>query len=117
MTQLFHVFECRSETKGLLQINPFTNPLLLAAALTSMVCVFGAVYHPVVSSVFLTTALTAAQMKTVLLCSLAAPAISSIVLLLSKKRPRRDHPTGQGAFDGKKSLPPQREALTEQYTG
>ncbi len=114
MTQLFHVFECRSETKGLLQINPFTNPLLLAAALTSMLCVFGAVYHPAVSSVFLTTALTAAQMKLVLLCSLAAPAISSVVLLLSKKRPRRNDLVGRGALEGQKSLPPQREALTSQ---
>ncbi len=117
MTQLFHVFECRNETKGLLQINPFSNPLLLAAALTSMFCVFGAVYHPAVSSVFLTTALSAAQMKTVLLCSLAAPAISSVVLLLSKKRPRRAGMTGQGAVGGQKSLPPQRETLAEQYTG
>ncbi|MEA5135652.1 MAG: cation-translocating P-type ATPase [Candidatus Fimivivens sp.] len=115
MTQLFHVFECRSETKGLLQINPFTNPLLLAAALASMACVFGAVYHPAVSSVFLTTALTFEQMKTVLLCSLIVPAISSVMLLFSKKRPRRSN--RDGVFDNKKSLSPQRKALNEQYTG
>ena len=110
MTQLFHVFECRSETKGLLQINPFTNPLLLAAALASMVCVLGAVYHPAVSSVFLTTALTGAQMKTVLLCSVAVPAISSVSLLFSKNRPRRSR-------NSQKSPSQERKALTEQYTG
>ncbi len=115
MTQLFHVFECRSETKGLLQINPFTNPLLLAAALASMGCVLGAVYHPAVSAVFLTTALTAEQMKTVLLCSLAAPVVSSVALLFSKKRPRRQRPSGGGVNVAQKSLPPQRETVSKQY--
>lgn len=114
MTQLFHVFECRSETKGLLQINPFTNPLLLAAALASMACVFGAVYHPVISTVFLTTALTLQQMKIVLLCSVAVPVISSVVLLFSKKRPRRP---GKETYIDKKSPLPQQKAFKEQYTG
>lgn len=111
MTQLFHVFECRSETKGLLQINPFTNPLLLAAALASMACVFAAVYHPVVSSVFLTTALTAKQMKIVLLCSVAVPVISSVTLLFSKKQPHR---LG-GVYESSKSLSPGREATEPLY--
>ena len=113
MTQLFHVFECRSETKGLLQINPFTNPLLLAAALASMGCVLAAVYHPAVSAIFLTTALTAGQMKTVLLCSLAVPVISSVMLLFSKKRLRR--PEGCGSPADEKGRPAQRESLAGPY--
>ena len=113
MTQLFHVFECRSETKGLLQINPFTNPLLLAASLASMACVFAAVYHPAISSVFLTTALTTNQMRTVLLCSVAVPVISSVTLLFSKKKPRR--PDSREAYGDKKGLLPQQKAFEEQY--
>lgn len=46
MTQLFHVFECRSETKGLLELNPFGNPLLLAAGIFSAACTAAAVWVP-----------------------------------------------------------------------
>ena len=113
MTQLFHVFECRSETKGLLQINPFTNPLLLAAAIFSMVCVLGAIYHPAVSAIFLTTPLTAQQLRIVLLCSIAVPAISSVSLLFSKQK--SDQSDKKGVQNNQKGPQTRQDAFKGQY--
>ena len=78
MTQLFHVFECRSEEKGLLSIDPFSNPFLLAAATVSAAAVMAAVFNRMACAVFMTVPLTVAQTVKVMAASAAVPIISSL---------------------------------------
>lgn len=91
MTQLFHVFECRSEDKGLLQLNPFGNPFLLVSVLFSVLCVALAIYTPLGAAVFASCPLSFLQLRFVLLCSAAVPLVNSLALMLS----------GQGRLTGK----------------
>ena len=85
MTQLFHVFECRSETRGLFELNPFGNPMLLASGIFSAACTAAAGWTPACHEIFMTAPLSIEQFGMVLLCSLAAPAASSISLWISRK--------------------------------
>jgi len=91
MTQLFHVFECRSEEKSLFEIDPFGNPLLIGAALISALAVFAVVNVPLLSQAFGTAALTFGEFKFVLAVSAAAPICSGVAMLFSKgdKKKRR----------------------------
>jgi Ca2+-transporting ATPase len=82
-TQLFHVLECRSETRSLLELNPFGNPLLLAAAAISAAAVALAVYFPPLQSVFATEALSAPQLRLSLAAGAAAPVCSIAAMAFS----------------------------------
>ncbi len=84
MTQLFHVFECRSEKRGILELNPFSNPLLFASVLISISVMLGALYVPAVSALFLTAPLSRAQVLIIILCSMMVPIFSSVSLTLSR---------------------------------
>jgi Ca2+-transporting ATPase len=54
MSQLVHVFECKSEEKNLFTINPFDNPQLLASVLVSVIVIALCVYYPPLMRVFST---------------------------------------------------------------
>jgi len=85
MTQLFHVFECRSEDKGLFSMDPFSNPFLLAAAAVSAAAVMAAVYCKFACAVFMTVPLAPVQTAKVIAASAAVPIISSIFFKTSKR--------------------------------
>lgn len=88
LTQLIHVFECKSETKSLFGINPFDNMKLLLAALLSAVIIFSVIFVPPLQIIFKTVALTPKQVLTVLGYCMVAPVISA-VFSGEKKRERR----------------------------
>jgi len=79
-TQLIHVFECKSETKGLFGINPLNNWWLIGAVGISVAMLGFAVYTPFLSGVFGTAALEWEQLKIVLSYSAAVPFLSSVIL-------------------------------------
>ncbi len=85
-TQLFHVFECKSEKRGLFEINLLNNPLLILAVFVSGGVSVAAVYMPILSNIFMTVPLSTQQMIFVVLSSLAAPIISSIALLMDRNK-------------------------------
>ena len=85
-TQLFHVFECKSEDKSLLQINLFSNPMLIFAVIASLGMSMLTVYHPFIQSVLMTAPMSADQMLRVFGYALIAPVLSSIWMLRPKKR-------------------------------
>ena len=62
MTQLAHVFECKSETKNIFTVPYFNNPKLILAALSSLCIIFAAIYVPFMQIVFSTTALSGEQL-------------------------------------------------------
>jgi len=84
-TQLFHVFECKSEDKSLFQIKLLSNPTLILAVLVSLGMSMLTVYHPLMQSVFLTAPLTGAQLLRVFGYSLVAPLLSSLWIMRPKR--------------------------------
>jgi len=58
ITQLIHVFECKSEKKSIFEIPVFNNIPLVLAVLCSLVMIFGVIYMPVFQSIFKTVPLS-----------------------------------------------------------
>ena len=84
-SQLIHVFECKSETKGLFSINPFSNIKLLLAVVFSFVVVFAAIYLPYAQLIFGTVAISSQILLISLAFSAAIPFISSFTFLGKRK--------------------------------
>ncbi|WP_194190896.1 calcium-translocating P-type ATPase, PMCA-type [Clostridium chrysemydis] len=57
LSQLFHVFECRSERHSIFQIKLFTNPYLVVAVLISIIMMCSVLYIPFLSGIFHTVPL------------------------------------------------------------
>ena len=73
MSQLFHVFECKSETKNIFTVPYFNNPKLILAVLCSAAAIFGAIYFPPLQTVFRTVPLNGKQVLISLGLTFAAP--------------------------------------------
>ncbi|HEX3025880.1 MAG TPA: cation-translocating P-type ATPase C-terminal domain-containing protein, partial [Clostridia bacterium] len=74
--QLIHVFECKSESKNLFQINLFNNFYLIASCIVSFLITLAAVYIPALQPVFGTTSLNLKEIIWVVLYSLIGPVLS-----------------------------------------
>lgn len=78
MSQLIHVFECKSETKSIFKINIFNNVKLILAVLVSTALLVMAVAFPPLQAVFETVTLTSHQLLIALGFSVAIPIVSAI---------------------------------------
>lgn len=76
MTQLFHVFDCRSESKFIWQIGLFTNLYLVAAVIISEILFLLVVYVPYLQAVFATVPLAAADWLLVVLASASVSGVN-----------------------------------------
>ncbi len=79
LTQLIHVFECKSEEHSLFKIHIFNNKALILAVLSSLVLLLSAIYIPFLSDIFSTTPLNLNQLVYVLLITLICPVAGAIV--------------------------------------
>ena len=79
MSQLIHVFECRSERRSLFRMNPFGNMKLVGAVLISGAVLAAAVTVPQLQVVFSTAAPDTVQLLVALGFSAAVPLISSVL--------------------------------------
>ncbi|MDE7293393.1 MAG: cation-translocating P-type ATPase [Oscillospiraceae bacterium] len=79
MSQLFHVFECKSEEKNIFTVPYFNNPKLLLAVLISAAVIFGAVYLPFMQTIFDTVPLSGQQLMICLGLAFLAPLIQCFV--------------------------------------
>ena len=52
VSQLIHVFECKSEEKTLFSVPFFSNPFMLFAVAVSIICLLLCIYIPFLSGVF-----------------------------------------------------------------
>lgn len=86
MSQLLHVFECRSERHSIFEINVLTNPYLLGAVLVSITMICGILYIPFLRGVFNTVALNLGQWLLVIFFSGIIFLINSIYLLIKSKK-------------------------------
>ena len=78
VSQLIHVFECKSETKPLFRIDIFSNVKLLAAVIISAAVLAAAVMLPQLRVVFETVSLTQGQLLAAIGMSAAVPVLSGI---------------------------------------
>jgi len=66
-SQLFHVFDCKSERRGIFEVGLFSNPLLVVAVLISVSMQLCVIYLPVLQAIFKTAALGAWQWLLILI--------------------------------------------------
>ena len=85
LSQLIHVFECRSEKHSLFEINPFTNLYLIGAVGISVIMLLCIVYIPFLQNVFHTIPLNFGQWLIILFFSSIISFINSLYLYLMHK--------------------------------
>ena len=85
MSQLIHVFECRSERHSIFEIKLFTNPYLVGAVSVSIVLICMVLYVPFLQDVFHTVALSLSQWLIVVFFSGIIALINSVYLLVKSK--------------------------------
>ena len=79
MTQLAHVFECKSETKNIFTVPYFNNPKLILAALSSLCIIFAAIYVPFMQVIFSTAALSGEQLAIAFGFAIFAPLLQCCI--------------------------------------
>lgn len=83
-SQLIHVFECKSEKKGIFGINYFSNIKLIFAVLASLAVILAAIYVPAIQMIFDTVALSKTPLLISLGFSFAVPVVSGIAGIFHK---------------------------------
>ncbi|MGL5380870.1 calcium-translocating P-type ATPase, PMCA-type [Clostridium sp.] len=86
MSQLLHVFECRSERHSIFEIKLFTNPYLVGACAISIIMVCSILYIPFLSGIFNTVPLMLNHWMIVLFYSGVIFIINSVYLLIKSKK-------------------------------
>lgn len=86
MSQLLHVFECRSERHSIFEINVLSNIYLLGAAIISITMICGILYIPFLRGIFNTVALNLGQWLLVIFFSGIIFLINSVYLLIKSKK-------------------------------
>lgn len=84
MSQLIHVFECRSEKHSIFEIKLFTNPYLVGAVLVSITMLMGIIYIPFFQKIFHTVALNIGQWAIVIFLSGIIAFINSVYLYINR---------------------------------
>ena len=85
LSQLIHVFECKSEVRTLFEINLFSNKYLLLSVIISIVMILGIIYVPFLQGIFKTTSMNLIQWLIVILFSGFIAVASSLYAILKRK--------------------------------
>lgn len=85
MSQLIHVFECRSERHSIFQIKIFTNIYLVGAVLVSIIMLSCVIYIPFLQGVFHTVPLAINQWLIILFFSGIIGFVNSVYLFIKNK--------------------------------
>jgi len=86
LSQLFHVFECRSERHSIFEIKIFTNPYLLVAVAVSVLMLLAVIYIDFFNKIFETTTLGLGQWLTVIFFSGIIGIMNSLYLFFKTKK-------------------------------
>lgn len=84
-SQLFHVFDCKSERRGIFEVGIFSNPFLVIAVMISAVMQISVIYLPFFQVIFKTTALDLWQWGVILVVAGGPSVIMGIVRLYRNK--------------------------------
>ncbi|GAA0177273.1 calcium-translocating P-type ATPase, PMCA-type [Clostridium sediminicola] len=85
LSQLIHVFECRSEKHSIFEIKFFTNIYLVGAVIVSIIMLVSIMYIPFFREIFHTTAIDLGQWVIIFFFSSIISFINSIYLLFFNK--------------------------------
>ncbi len=85
-SQLIHVFECKSEVKPLYKIDLLDNIPLIISVLLSGLCLFGAIFTPVLSGIFGAEGLSMTHILIAAGAAAAVPAAKALLSAFVKKR-------------------------------
>jgi len=88
LTQLIHVFECKSETRNIFQINLFDNIYLVFSVLISLAMILGVVYIPALQTIFRTVHLGLNGWLITCGLSFLVPVLATFFPVRSRKRRR-----------------------------
>lgn len=86
MSQLIHVFECRSEKYSIFEIKFYTNMYLVCAVLVSIVMLICVVYFPFLQKVFHTVPLNIGQWLIIIFFSGIISFINSVYLFVGRRK-------------------------------
>ena len=86
LSQLIHVFECKSESRTLFEINLLSNKYLLLSVIISVVMILGIIYVPFLQQIFKTTSMNLIQWGIVLLFSGFIAVASSVYALFKRSK-------------------------------
>lgn len=86
LSQLFHVFECRSEHRSVFTMNPFGNPTLLVSVLISAGVTAACVWWPPLSAIMQTAPLTPVLLAPAVVFAAAVPFAAGIINIFTRKR-------------------------------
>ncbi|MCI5800843.1 MAG: cation-translocating P-type ATPase [Oscillospiraceae bacterium] len=89
ITQLIHVFECKSEEKGLFGIPVLNNWRLIGAVGVSAAVLAASIWLPSMNFIFRTVPLSGRQVAALLGCCAAVPVISSLVIPMKHRRRKK----------------------------
>jgi Ca2+-transporting ATPase len=89
LSQLIHVFECKSERGNIFTVSYFNNGFLLFAVLFSAAVMFGCIYFAPLAGIFGSVALTYRQLVTAVVFAVIVPIASTLTL---STRPRVAQP-------------------------
>lgn len=85
VSQLIHVFECKSETKPIFRINISDNPTLIVSVLISLICLFAAIFLPALSGIFASPGMSFVYTLISILFAAAVPFMTAVFRALTKK--------------------------------
>ena len=80
LSQLIHVFECKSETRNIFRIPLFNNIFLVLAVICSLVMMLGVIYIPVLQNIFKTVPLGLNEWMIAGGLSFLAPVLTSMFM-------------------------------------
>lgn len=86
MSQLIHVFECRSENHSIFEIKLFTNMYLVGAVTVSVCMLLAIIYNPFLQGIFHTVPLHLGQWAMVMFFSGFISFINSLYLFCRKNK-------------------------------
>lgn len=84
LSQLIHVFECRSERHSIFEIKFYTNPYLLGAVAISVIMLMCIIYIPVMQTIFHTVSLRLGQWFIIIFFSGIISFINSLYLYFKR---------------------------------
>lgn len=79
LSQLFHVFECRSEHKSVFTMNPLGNPALLLSVITSAAALAACIWWPPLAAVMQTAPLSLAMLAPPVIFAAAVPVAAGLL--------------------------------------
>ncbi len=85
LSQLVHVFECRSEKKSLFRLNPLGNRMVVSAVGVSLAVTLVCIYLPPLAAVMDTVAIKGEMLAAAIVCSLAVPVAAGVMGIFRRK--------------------------------